>query len=77
MIYERPARKSSYNDPENRAAQRLGRALAAADITVPDRYQRLQNDALAYATANNGIVRGVLTEDGMNLVSSFLERAVR
>jgi hypothetical protein len=51
--------------------------MIAADITTPDRYKRLQQDALRYAERNNGLKNGVLTADGMNLIARYLEETVR
>jgi hypothetical protein len=77
MTHSRPCRSSSSEDGVSQAAQRLGRALAAADITEPFRYQRLQQDALAYAAKNGGLPNGKLTEAGMYAVARYIEAATR
>jgi hypothetical protein len=76
MIHSRPCRSSSSDDGVSRAAQRLGRALRDADITEPFRYQRLQQEALAFAAKGGGMPLGKLNEKGMNLVAAYIENAV-
>lgn len=76
MLHSRPDRASSNADSVSRAAQRLGRALAAADITEPFRYQRDQQAALRAAAAAGGMPNGTLTEVGMNAAARYLEALV-
>lgn len=79
MMHERPNRKGSNPDAVNGIAQRLGQALANADIMRPDKYQALQQRALAKAKATPGGFdkNQRLTDKGMLTVALVLESAVR
>lgn len=78
MTHERPNRASSHADSVNRAAQRLGQALANADMTRPDKYQALQQRALKLAEDMGGFdANQRLTERGMQIVAQVIEDATR
>lgn len=79
MMHQRPNRASSHADSVNPVAQRLGQALANADILRPDQYQALQQRAIAKAESTPGGFdrNGILTDKGMRVVALVLEAATR
>jgi len=78
MIHQTPNRASSREDSVNAVAQRLGRAMMAADMFAPDKYQSLQARALLAAALTPGGLDSNerLTDKGMLAAALVLERAV-